>query len=198
MSPRVESLFALGTMVPVSERISDAYVSEQIRLHADPRGYGQRGRKWAEHVLALVDRFEARSVLDYGCGTGSLGAALRVARERTLRIEEYDPAIPGKDGVVHFADLVTVTDVLEHVEPDKIGAVLRHIRQLSRKAVFVVISLVETAKTLSDGQQAHVLLRSVAWWRSAVQLSGFRIVEEPAIKTEKQWVAVLVPEAVTS
>jgi hypothetical protein len=84
--------------------------------------------------------------------------------------------------------------VLEHVEPDKIEAVLDHLASLVRKSLFVVISLVETAKTLSDGRQAHILLREPEWWRSQFARRGFVVIDELNVKPEKQWAAVLKPE----
>lgn len=168
--------------------ISEGYLAEQRRLHAAPRGYGQRGSKWADTVVELVRTHRARTILDYGCGQGSLGVALR---GRRLELDEYDPAIPGKDALPEPADLVVCTDVLEHVESDRIWHVLEHLASLTRRVAFVVVSLVPTAKTLSDGRHAHILLRSVEWWRTQCRAHGFTIHEERPIKPEKQWVAVL-------
>lgn len=173
--------------------ISPRYTELQRELHADPRGYGGRGRKWADVVEDLVKTFDAGSVLDYGCGQGSLGVVLR---ERGINCREYDPAIPGKHGTPSFADLVVATDVLEHVEPDRLPAVLTHLRALARKAVFVVVSLVETAKVLSDGRNAHLIVQPAEWWMQQVSHAGFGIEPPPAIarqKPDKEWLAVLLP-----
>ena len=61
---------------PDTPTISAAYRDEQIWLHAEPRGYGGRGSKWAEVVAWLRTLYGARTVLDYGCGQGSLAAAV--------------------------------------------------------------------------------------------------------------------------
>lgn len=169
--------------------ISPAYVAEQRRLHAQPRGYGQRGNKWSTQVMTIAWTHNCESILDYGCGQGSLGEALRLS-ERWEDIREYDPAIPGKDALPMRADLVVCTDVMEHVEPEKLEAVLRHLTSLADAVLFVVVSIVETAKTLSDGRQAHILLRSPEWWRTRFHALGW-VVEELPIKPEKQWVAIL-------
>lgn len=175
-------------MMDASDLISLDYLSEQIRLHGEPRGYGGRGRKWADTVEGLARQFNARSILDYGCGQGSLGLELR---RRGWLVAEYDPAIIGKADLPSPADLVVCTDVLEHVEPDRIWQVVQHVSSMTIAQAFVVISLVPTAKTLTDGRQAHILLRSVEWWRTMLRAHGFVIVEELPIKPEKQWVAVL-------
>jgi 2-polyprenyl-3-methyl-5-hydroxy-6-metoxy-1,4-benzoquinol methylase len=173
----------------VQHLISDAYVQEQRRLHADPRGYGTKGRKWALFIDQVADHFGLPEILDYGAGQGSLAQELR--RLGWEFVAEYDPAIEGKDKAPAPADLVVCTDVLEHVEPDKVDAVVDHLASLARRALFVVISLVPTAKTLSDGRQAHISLHPVDWWVERLE-RHFRVVEVMAVKPEKQWVATLL------
>lgn len=171
--------------------ISPAYREEQRRLHAEPRGYGGRGRKWAPTVLELVAQCDGASVLDYGCGQGSLAEAI-AGHPGVFRIAEYDPAITGKDGRPAFADIVVCTDVMEHVEPRYIVTVIDHLATLTRKFLLLVVSLVPTAKTLSDGRQAHISLYDVAFWHEAFG-RRFEIVRELDIKREKQWAVILTP-----
>jgi predicted TPR repeat methyltransferase len=177
--------------------ITPAYREMQRELHAAPRGYGQRGDKWAPVVRHLCAEYDASSLLDYGCGQGALA---RVLTERNdlpgIRISEYDPAIAGKDGKPSFADIVVSTDVLEHIEIECLDAVLAHIRMLARKAVFVVVSTCETAKTLSDGRNAHLIVESGLWWRARLEFAGFTVLPPPAItrdRSDKEWVGVLLP-----
>jgi len=180
-------------VIRASELISPAYLDEQRTLHTAPRGYGQRGYKWADHVRALAVTHQCGSILDYGCGAGSLAERLREnPGEAIIRIAEYDPAIPGKSLLPAFADMVVCTDVMEHVECDRIPAVIAHLGSLTRKVLFIVVSLVPTAKALSNGEQAHISLHESAWWRDAFGRE-FDVVEELTIKPEKQWVAVLRP-----
>lgn len=184
-------------MLKTLDVISPGYRAQQEVLHADPRGYGQRGNKWTDVVLALIDSYQAASVLDYGCGQGSLIARLKLHRPAGLRYAEYDPAIEGHRQMPSFADLVVCTDVLEHVEPDRLVTVIAHLRSLARRAVFVVVSLIETAKILDDGRNAHLTIQPASWWVEQFTAAGFlMILPPPAIarqKTDKEWVGVLVP-----
>jgi 2-polyprenyl-3-methyl-5-hydroxy-6-metoxy-1,4-benzoquinol methylase len=181
------------------ELISDAYLREQQLLHAAPRGYGGRGSKWSPVVEELLRRHSCRSMLDYGCGQGSLVRVLsnNFKLADGLELREYDPAIAGKDATpAEPADLVVCTDVLEHIESDKIARVLRHLSELTGHALFTVISLVPTNKTLSDGRQAHILLRSVEWWKYQFQTHGLVLSQtvkgrDPK-KDHKQFAAVWV------
>src|SRR5262249_17383902 len=62
------------------------------------------------------------------------------------------------------ADLVACTDVLEHIEPECIGAVLDDIASLVRHLVFLVIATQPAKKTLADGRNAHLIQEPVQWW----------------------------------
>lgn len=184
-------------MMTRHQLISPAYLGEQRALHAMPRGYGGKGDKWTAAVLDLARRFDCWSVLDYGCGQGALGRALLARTDRRLDVREYDPAIEGKNARPMFADLVVSTDVLEHVEPDRLDAVLAHIRTLARRVVFVVIATRPSNKTLSDGRNAHLILESDAWWRARMEAAGFTVQtdppQSPLTKPSREWVAVLRP-----
>jgi 2-polyprenyl-3-methyl-5-hydroxy-6-metoxy-1,4-benzoquinol methylase len=179
--------------------ISPKYQVMQRILHAQPRGYGGRGDKWAVTVLALIAELEASSVLDYGCGQGSLRRAVMASDPPGVRFDEYDPAIPGKDGLPSFADLVVCTDVLEHIEPERLDAVLMHLGRLARKAVFAVISLKDSNKILADGRNAHLIQRPSTWWRRRLEAAGFTITRAPEVARKKkshEWTVVLIPPAV--
>ena len=178
------------------ELISDDYLAQQKVLHLLPQGYGGKGSRWSDAVVWLAQRFDCHSVLDYGCGEGSLRVAVN-RKHPILAVREYDPAIEGKDQQPSFADLVVCTDVLEHVEPDKIGNVLRHIGALARKAILLVVALTPSNKLLPDGTNAHILIRPVAWWDAQVEQQGWQRCDAPdlpaKVTPEKYWVAVVQP-----
>jgi len=182
-------------VIAANALISREYLEMQRILHAAPRGYGGRGEKWAGVVLQVALAYGATSILDYGCGQGSLARVLRSQPLGAIRVDEYDPAIPGKDQLPSFADLVNVTDVLEHIEPDRLSTVLSHIRSLARKVVFVVISTKETNKTLADGRNAHLIIKPGTWWKAQLREAGFTLHPAPSIVrvNTKEWVGVLTP-----
>lgn len=164
--------------------ISPDYLDLQKQLHAAPKGYGRSSGKWAETVAGLALSIGARDVLDYGCGQGALKEGLLQYAPR-LAVREYDPAIPSKSGEPAMADLVVCTDVLEHIEPDCIDAVLDHLKALTRKRLFTVISLVPAQKILADGRNAHILLKPREWWNAAL-LSRFNWVHSVACRDHKE------------
>jgi len=189
-------------MIDTDVLISKTYRAMQRELHSRPEGYGGKGKKWAETVIALARRFEAGSMLDYGCGGGTLVERLRMMPHAGLRLAEYDPAIRGKDSPPSFADLVIITDVLEHIEPERLKGVLAHLRALARKAVFFVVALDEANKVLADGRNAHLILESPAWWEARIVEAGFTLqpLEDLPLpaqynpeKRSKRWIAIGVP-----
>lgn len=138
--------------------ITEAYKEQNKALHA--RGdYGVSGHKWADEVRSLAGAFQARTILDYGCGRQTLGKAIT---ERVVL--PYDPCIPGLDGRPDPADLVVCGDVLEHVEPELIDNVLDDLQTLAKKAVFLVIATRPAKKILPDGRNAHLIQQPPAWW----------------------------------
>jgi hypothetical protein len=187
--------------IRIDELISDEYRDLQRELHARPEGYGGKGYKWATAIIALAKRVGAASVLDYGCGQGSLKRHL----EKTphLRVAEYDPAVKGKDGRPSFADLVVATDVLEHIEPERLAGVLAHIRGLARQAVFFVIALEPANKVMADGRNAHLIQQPREWWREQLTAAGFALESaddlpyhakyDPSVQT-KRWIVIGKPQ----
>lgn len=140
------------------ELISPEY-QEQLRLLHASRVWGAGGHKYADAARQLACAVGAADVLDYGCGAGTLKPALA-----DYPVREFDPGIIGKDGLPDPADLVVCSDVLEHIEPHCLDAVLDHLFGLTRKACFAVIATRPAHKTLPNGRNAHLIVRPVKWW----------------------------------
>lgn len=138
--------------------ISAEYQALNAQLHAENLAYGVGGGKHAETVLKLAASLKTQSILDYGCGKGYLAKAI------PFPIWEYDPAISGKHEPPRAAELVVCSDVLEHIEPDHIGAVLADLQRCVKQIGYFVIHLGPAQKTLADGRNAHILQRSRRWW----------------------------------
>ena len=128
-------------------------------LHALLPEHGASGAKWGEDVRLLTKKFGESHVLDYGAGKGGLAKYLS---DRGLVVNEYDPAIPGKDEQPSFAPIVSCTDVLEHVEPQFLDSVLADIERLTGCICFFVISLQQAKKRwLPNGKNAHLIIERI-------------------------------------
>jgi hypothetical protein len=147
--------------------VSADYREQLEILHSSARKWGTDGAKHAEKVLQLVDELGAKTILDYGCGKGRLAEAIA-----PVRVQGYDPGIPERAGMPKPCDLVVCTDVLEHVEPDRLPAVLDHIGRLAGKAAYLVISTREALAMLPDGRNAHLIVRPGCWWVNVCRAMG--------------------------
>ena len=145
------------------ELISAEYRELNRRLHRENLAYGVGGGKHAETVLKLAKSINSQSVLDYGCGKGYL------AKELPYPIWEYDPAIHGKDESPRPADLVVCTDVLEHIEPDKLDDVLFDMKRCLKQVGYFTIHTGPAKKTLPDGRNTHLLQHDKQWWTERLQ-----------------------------
>lgn len=155
--------------------ISDSYREMNRQLHEQRPEFGSNQKygstKEQDAVAASFILFarnnKLKSILDYGCGKGTFKeSAARLAPD--MIVTEYDPAISEKDALPTPADLVLCLDVLEHIEPELLDAVLQHIRSVTLKGAILRPSLVPAKKTLPDGRNAHLILESPGWWQGKV------------------------------
>ena len=140
--------------------ISDEYRAMNREMHEEKRNYGISGFRWAKPVQQARDEYDCYTVLDYGCGKQKLAKTLGWPDW----IKGYDPAIEGLDDPPEPADLVVCGDVLEHVEPGCLDAVLDDIARLSGKASVLTVATRLAVKTLPDGRNAHLIVENASWW----------------------------------
>jgi hypothetical protein len=140
------------------ELISARYRDLNAELHRTNIAYGVGGERYAPIVLQLAEALKTRNILDYGAGKRRLGRAI------PWQIAEYDPAIPAIAESPKPADLVVATDVLEHIEPDKLPYVLDDLRRCVKKVGYFVVHTGPSTKSLADGRNAHLIQQDRRWW----------------------------------
>src|SRR5262245_29404163 len=128
--------------------ISPEYLEEQRELHKNP-DYGVSAQIYAGLVAGLMTDAKAGSMLDYGAGKCVLRSALHALRKTDFEYFPYDPAFP-EYGPPREADFVCCIDVLEHIEPQFVDAVLNELRTLMRTGGLFTIATSPAIKTLSD------------------------------------------------
>jgi hypothetical protein len=138
--------------------ISKEYKALNKSLHVNSL-FGTGGYKHAEEVLKLSKYSNTEDVLDYGCGKSTLAKAL------PFKIKQYDPAIDEYNKLPKPAHIVACTDVLEHIEPEYLEAVLQHLKELTLEHGYFVISTREAKKFLPDGRNAHLIVKNATWWK---------------------------------
>lgn len=160
--------------------LSPEYRALMVRAHQEME-WGGSGHKQADAVFEFANEIDAKAILDYGCGQGRLARALE---ERTpgWRIAEYDPGIPGKDEMPKPTHLVVASDVLEHVEPSKLDAVLGHIWALAGNGAYVVVATRPSGKLLPNGKNQHLIIETASWWTDKFAAQGWTFHRPPVRK----------------
>lgn len=160
--------------------ITPEYLESQKWLHDRPKGYGGGGGIWAPAVIQIALDHECKSILDYGCGQGKLGSKIRPLFPE-IDFVDYDPAISGKDSIEKYRlfDLVVCTDVLEHVEQDRLGVVIDHLFRLTEKVLFIVVATRPSNKFFKDGRNVHLTIEPDDWWEKRLVHPLFEVLEKP-------------------
>jgi hypothetical protein len=147
--------------------LSPGYQQQLQQLHARAQ-WGADGAKHCAVVRAIIEECKPATALDYGCGEGKLSEGLK-----PFRVSGYDPGIPEKSKLPKPCDLIICTDVLEHIEPEKIDAVIDHIYRLCGMQAYFVIALRPANAILPDGRNAHLIVRNADWWIAKIRAAGF-------------------------
>ena len=137
--------------------ISKEYAEINRRMHERPE-YGVMGQTYAHIVSGLANQYRTASILDYGCGKRTLEKALG------FPIWNCDPAIDGLDDTPAPRDIVACTDVLEHIEPECLDAVLDDMRRCTLRVMMSAITVVPAKKLLPDGTNPHKICEPWEWW----------------------------------
>lgn len=153
------------------EELASPEYREIIKAMHKQEKWGGKGSRHLAPVKTLIEavsektgkKLEKCTVLDYGCGRGSLAEALK-----PHRCQQYDPGIKGKDVLPKPSDIVVCTDVLEHVEPAKLDTVLMHIEKLTREFALLIVSTRPANAILPDGRNAHLIIQAAAWWMDRI------------------------------
>lgn len=154
--------------------ITKDYLKLQRELHRRYDGQYGRGADAPEvldllRVLRPLDR--PVRVLDYGCGNGALRRGIENDRKLApfINVWEYDPAIKGKEAVPDRGSaFVVCADVLEHIEPDCLDAVLDHLVICTLEVCIMIIATNPSKKIMADGRQAHICLLTAEEWRARI------------------------------
>lgn len=142
----------------MNQLISEEYRRLNADLHARAT-FGQRGGRHAPVVSEILKTIGGGTVLDYGCGRGDLKKALP-----QVKVVNYDPATFPE--MPKPCDLVVCTDVLEHIEPDCLDTVLKHLAHLTVTVAHIVIATkLDGNKKLADGRDPHLIVKPAQWWK---------------------------------
>ena len=145
--------------------ITEEYRQQLEQLHVQRDDFGRSGSQWAHACVNLCAVLETNDVLDYGCGKAELNLSL------PFDVKCYDPAIYKYRDAPEPADLVFCTDVLEHIEPEQLDAVIADLVRVTKRLGVFAIHIGPAKKTLPDGRNAHLIQRPGKWWKNKLERS---------------------------
>lgn len=137
--------------------ITDEYRALNSRQHENP-DFGTTGHLYHDYVVSLIQQYQSRDILDYGCGKRTLEKSLG------FNISNYDPSIPNLRKSPKPHDILVSTDVLEHVEPKCLSHVLDDMKRVCKKAAFLSVATGAAINILEDGRNAHLIQQPLEWW----------------------------------
>ena len=158
---------------------------KQMHEEGDIVGAVQAGNTFAgmslgPHIAAIknvVEGFGAKSLLDYGCGKAKGYEPFTVDTPEgpfsnslsniwgLTDFGFYDPGhAPFTTLPERTFDAVISTDVLEHCPEEDLPWIVSEIFGYSEKFVYCTVALYPAVKTLPNGQNAHISLKSIGWW----------------------------------
>ncbi|MEZ7956910.1 MAG: class I SAM-dependent methyltransferase [Rubritalea sp.] len=147
--------------------IDENKIKQYQQLHKDDPSYGSTSLKFIDEVSLMINALKPKSILDYGCGKGTLIAEIE-RRYPEINCYRYDPSIQEYSALpVKDADLVINTDVLEHIPVADIDSVLREISSISKNAYFN-LHHGKAATTLPSGENAHCTVKSPSWYSKKI------------------------------
>jgi len=168
------------------ELLSKEYYDQLVQYRTTGRpNWGNGGGPHMQPVIDLIHSYRRpdnlRTVIDYGCGHGLLLRSIvskGVIHKNNARF--YDPGIEEYAEVpTEKYDLLVSTDVLEHIEPELLENVLKHMHELTRRIAYLNIHTGPANAILPDGRNAHLIQKPATWWREQLEAADFRIVRGP-------------------
>jgi len=160
--------------------ITPEYQDALLNLHK--QSWGNSAGKYAgDSIVELLNEHpEIKTILDYGCGEGTLKDWVEdkgIHREWTL----YDPGMEQyKEKPSGKFDLVITTDVLEHVEELMLNRVLAELRDYTGKFLYNEIACYFCGVKFEDGpyigRDLHINMKAPDMWAIRLQNRGFETI----------------------
>ena len=139
------------------------------------------GERLVDYFLSRVNVSADHTVLDFGCGTGR--AASAIAAKTKAKVIGLDIAMNCLDqdsdvtlmecciweDIPVKGDVGYCTDVMEHIPPQHIDAVLRNIKNNIKNETFFQICTKDASFGKDKGLTLHMTVRNEGWWKRKLE-----------------------------
>jgi hypothetical protein len=140
----------------------------------------------AARIKTLIAKTGAKSLLDYGCGKGSVYAMPRFTdglvswngiREYwgVAQVRCYDPGYqPHSELPVGTFEGVICTDVLEHCPEEDLPWIIAELFGYAERFVYANVACYPAGKVLPNGENAHCTIRPAPFWQALFEAAASR------------------------
>ena len=133
-------------------KITDTYRKVRELQYLDPQNDVEVAMH-APMVSEIINRLKVSELLGYWCGRAQLFQKLRVGHD--LKLQCYDPAIPGFAGEAIPMQMVVCVDVLQDVEPECLDAVLDDLKRVTEVVGYF---------SIRQDEDTPLISKDKAWW----------------------------------
>jgi hypothetical protein len=162
--------------------ITPEYQQALLDIHATAQWGDTAGKYAGDSIVELLkDHPEIETILDYGCGEGTLREWVEdkgIHKDWTL----YDPGMwDFKNKPKGKFDLVITTDVLEHVEEIMLNNVIKHLRELTGRFLYNEIACYFCSVRFGSGpyigQDLHINVKAPDQWGMRLIHPDFNVIK---------------------
>lgn len=128
-------------------------------------------RPFRKLIKDTIDKYQATTVLDYGCGGADWsqnGFDQETGRSAIdyfgiSQVNLYEPArdIDQRE----MSDCVVSFDVLEHIFISDVPNVIRDMLRFAKKIAIINVACYPANALLPNGENAHITVRHPIWWK---------------------------------
>jgi Methyltransferase domain len=145
------------------------FLSAYQELHVQKKFKGYAILPYVKDVTRMIEDYNAKTLLDYGCGLGRQYRKKRIHEIWNIMPVLYDPANPNfAEKPKQTFDGVICTDVLEHIPEEELATSLEEIFTYADAFVFFSVSLTPSKKTHPKVGNLHVTLKSKTEWTNYI------------------------------
>ena len=171
--------------------------------HHDAYRTNSPGMRELNGALAWMKPKAGASFTDYGCGTGRVAHVLHDSGHPVQLVDISNVAYTGELPFVEAclwemgdevkpSDYGYCADVLEHVPPERVQAVLDGLASRTRTACFLQIALFEDHFGDEIGEALHLSVFPHNWWRKRI-LRSFKVASFRLASKGRHLLAVATP-----
>ena len=130
-------------------------------------------------IKQVIDLTKSNSIIDFGCGKAKYYfEEININNNSYSNITNfwnindvylYDPGVKNISKYPNRkADGIICIDVVEHIPESDVVSFIEELFKLANKFVFIVIACYPAKKTLPDGRNVHLCIKSVNDWKKII------------------------------